>query len=332
MAGRNKQVYKVTYPNGKIYVGMDLTGSISYFGSPSAKERIAADLADHRLDLTARKQILWESDTATDAEVRAMEVKLIREHRSNDPAVGYNLTPKFLAPAEHAPMVPMRWYGRPEGDNHQLRIAPRLFSGEKTNHPEQVQLRAFLDDTEALLAASKINGPWALRLDVGLSPDLDLLDKRDLDNYAKPLASRLKKDDGLVSVWCTKQHDEQSFVRIEAAREMPAPSTDILLATTTASWEAHAAQEQIYAAAAGATELPAGPVRLELAFVVGPSRNWLNLWKPTIDSLGPLLGHENPFRAWNPCDGRITELGMHLTVDHTLRNQVVIGIAAASTV
>ena len=34
--GRNKQVYKITYPNGKIYVGMDLTGAISYFGSPSA--------------------------------------------------------------------------------------------------------------------------------------------------------------------------------------------------------------------------------------------------------------------------------------------------------
>ena len=46
---RRKQVYKITYPNGKIYVGMDLTGAISYFGSPSAKERIAADLAEHRL-------------------------------------------------------------------------------------------------------------------------------------------------------------------------------------------------------------------------------------------------------------------------------------------
>jgi hypothetical protein len=63
----------------EIYVGTDLTGSISYFGSPSAKERIAADLAEHRLDLTARKEILWESDTATDAEVRAMETKLIHE-------------------------------------------------------------------------------------------------------------------------------------------------------------------------------------------------------------------------------------------------------------
>jgi hypothetical protein len=92
---RQKQIYKITYPNRMIYVGMDLTGSISYFGSPSAKDRMAADLAEHRLDLTARKQILWESDTATDAEVRAMEIKLIRELHANDPAIGYNLTPRL---------------------------------------------------------------------------------------------------------------------------------------------------------------------------------------------------------------------------------------------
>jgi hypothetical protein len=67
-----KQVYKITYPNGKIYVGSDLTGTMTYFGSPSqkAKERIFADLADYRLDLTVRKEILWESPSATDAEVR----------------------------------------------------------------------------------------------------------------------------------------------------------------------------------------------------------------------------------------------------------------------
>jgi hypothetical protein len=74
---RRKQVYKITYPNGMMYVGMDLTGSVTYFGSPSAKERIAADLGEHVHDFTARKQILWESDTATDAEARAMEIRLI---------------------------------------------------------------------------------------------------------------------------------------------------------------------------------------------------------------------------------------------------------------
>ena len=93
---RRKQVYKITYPNGKIYVGMDLTGSLLYVGSPSAHEQIAADLEleSHQFDLTLRKEILWESETATDTEVRAMEVKLIRDTGANDPAIGYNRSPR----------------------------------------------------------------------------------------------------------------------------------------------------------------------------------------------------------------------------------------------
>lgn len=96
--GRRKQVYKITYPNGKIYVGMDLTGTLTYFGSPSArtKERIVADLDAQRLDLTVRKEILWESETASDAEVRTMEMKLIRDTGANNPKVGYNLSPRWL--------------------------------------------------------------------------------------------------------------------------------------------------------------------------------------------------------------------------------------------
>jgi hypothetical protein len=193
----------------------------------------------------------------------------------------------------------MRWYARPEGDNHQLRVGPRLESWNKASDPDQVRLRVFLDDTEALLAASRIDGPWALRLDVGLPTGRDLLNMADPDNYAYPLASRLK-DAALASVWCTKQHSQHSFVRIEAARAMPAPSRDVLVARTTASYEKLAFKEQIHAAVADAAELPPGPVRLELAFVVGPSRNWLNLWKPTIDSLEPLLGRDpSENRAWH---------------------------------
>ena len=64
---------------------MDLIGPLLNVGSPSARERIAADLDAHRLDLTLRKEILWESETATDDEVRAMEAKLIRGHRRERP-------------------------------------------------------------------------------------------------------------------------------------------------------------------------------------------------------------------------------------------------------
>jgi hypothetical protein len=222
----------------------------------------------------------------------------------------------------------MRWYSRPEGDCLQLRVKPRLASWNKSDHPDQVRLRAYLDDTRSLLAPVGIDGPWALRLDVGLPTGRDLLDMADLDNYAYPLAYHLK-DPGLVSVWCTKQHGEQSFVRIEAARAKPQPSMEVLVAKTTASAQTPAYKEQVRAAVAGAAELRPGPVRLELAFVVGPRRrNWLGLWKQTIDSLDPLLGRTYPDRAWHPLDGRITELGMHLTVDDALGNNVVIGIAA----
>ncbi|MDV3135003.1 hypothetical protein [Mycobacterium sp. 29Ha] len=245
-----------------------------------------------------------------------------------DSAVGYNLETRFVLPAEDTVAPPMRWYSRPEGDKLGLRVAPRLASWEKADHPDQVRLREYLADTEALLAASRVHGPWALRLDVGLPSGRDLLDMADLDNYAYPLANHLQ-DPGLVSVWCTKQHSEQSFVRIEPARETAPPSIDVLVARTTASASTVAYKEQIDATVAFASELPPGPVRLELAFVVGPGRNWLNLWKQTIDSLGPLLGRTYPWQPWHPLDGRITELGMHLTVDPAFRYEVVIGIAAA---
>ena len=91
----------------------------------------------------------------------------------------------------------------------------------------------------------------------------------DLDNYAYPLAYHLR-DPGLVSVWCTKQHSEQSLVRIEPAREISPPSIDVLVARTTASASTVTYKEQIDATVAFASELPPGPVRLELAFVVGP--------------------------------------------------------------
>ena len=90
-----KIVYKITWPNGKAYIGSDLTDTISYFGSPDS-DLIAADFTrDERHDLTIRREILWESETATDAEVRAKEMELIREHRTNDPTVGYNQQPKL---------------------------------------------------------------------------------------------------------------------------------------------------------------------------------------------------------------------------------------------
>jgi hypothetical protein len=92
---RIQVVYKITYPNGKIYVGQDVTDSINYFGSAS-DDLIARDFTrEQRRDFTIRREILWESDTASRAEVTAKEVEFIVALRSNNPSVGYNQWPKF---------------------------------------------------------------------------------------------------------------------------------------------------------------------------------------------------------------------------------------------
>jgi hypothetical protein len=89
-----KCVYKITYPNGKIYIGQDLTDSINYFGSANSL-LIAKDFSrNERRDFTIRKQILWESQDAEDSEVTSKERELIILHRANDPAIGYNRRPK----------------------------------------------------------------------------------------------------------------------------------------------------------------------------------------------------------------------------------------------
>ena len=89
-----KVVYKITYPNGKIYIGKDLTDSINYFGSAS-HSLIAADFTRvQRKDFTIRREILGESETATDSEVNQKEVEYVLALRSNDHALGYNRWPR----------------------------------------------------------------------------------------------------------------------------------------------------------------------------------------------------------------------------------------------
>jgi hypothetical protein len=88
-------VYKITYPNGKIYVGQDITDSANYFGSASSA-LIRADFTPEQLaDFTICRQILWQVSSAPKAEVDRRELQAILELRANDPAVGYNRWPRF---------------------------------------------------------------------------------------------------------------------------------------------------------------------------------------------------------------------------------------------
>jgi len=90
-----KVIYKITYPNRKIYIGKDLTDNVNYFGSANP-ELIRVDFSREELmDFTIKKKILWESETATDQEVNRKEIEYINLYQSNNPEIGYNRWPKF---------------------------------------------------------------------------------------------------------------------------------------------------------------------------------------------------------------------------------------------
>jgi len=87
-----KIVYKITYPNGKIYIGKELTDSINYFGSASDK-LIAKDFSrEQRKKFSICKEILFES--YDELEINRKEVELILQYQSNNPDIGYNQWPK----------------------------------------------------------------------------------------------------------------------------------------------------------------------------------------------------------------------------------------------
>jgi len=69
---------------------MDLTGSVGYLGSPNSKAIEADVTPEQRRDMTIRREIIWESELATDAEVRQKEIEFIKALGSNDPSIGYN--------------------------------------------------------------------------------------------------------------------------------------------------------------------------------------------------------------------------------------------------
>lgn len=93
-----KVIYKITYPTGKIYIGKDSTNSARYMGSPNRlliNEDFETLSEEVRRSYSLHKEILWQSDTATEAELATKEVEFIRKYRANDPRVGYNRWPKF---------------------------------------------------------------------------------------------------------------------------------------------------------------------------------------------------------------------------------------------
>jgi hypothetical protein len=176
--------------------------------------------------------------------------------------------------------------------------------------------------------------PLSIWLDVGLPGEVPLLALNDLDNYLFPFVPILGKRVGrrFTSVWASKRHAATSYLAVGQSLDVADPGGECAFwVETSVSYEKAAYKEAIRDQLTAARRLPDGAVALQLAFVVGPGRAWANLWKPTIDALGPILGRDENAQEWNIRDGRITALGLHCTIDPDHGQDVGIAIRAAIT-
>jgi hypothetical protein len=239
------------------------------------------------------------------------------------------------------------FFERPDGPAITLRSTPRLANWNRSGESGGARLTRALGYSQHLTdpQLSACSGPIALRFDVGLPRAVRLLDERDLDNYLLPLTAHLaeRSPHPIVSVWGCKRYADETTLRIETARPRPeqadrAGQGVAMTVTTSAVGDRENFKagfrkdihDLVSDHVAESEPLPDGPVILEASFVVGPSRNWLDLWWSTIDGLGPLLGQSPAAPEFRPRDGRIVDLGLHCAVDPDLDTDVVIGLRATT--
>lgn len=92
-------VFKITFPNSKIYVGSDTARTamldfFKYFGSPrQAKKEMLADMAEYisgSYPYVLKKEILYAEENVMIGRVLKMEQEFIKSLNAKDPSVGYN--------------------------------------------------------------------------------------------------------------------------------------------------------------------------------------------------------------------------------------------------
>lgn len=233
-------------------------------------------------------------------------------------------------------MIEPAFYSKPAMHRHRLEVAPALASWDKAGSPGRARVEAFTGHACSVVADSvaATAGQLAIGLDVGLPETVHLLTLNDLDNYLFPVMQALAKRTGrdIVSAWAVKRYAEESYITVGQAMSVADPGGVCAFhMETSASYEKRAYKEAIRDRAATAEPLQEGGVSLQIAFAVGPGRTWPNLWKPTIDALGPILGRDDGASEWNARDGRITELGLHCIIDPDRGHDVAIAIRASGS-
>lgn len=173
-------------------------------------------------------------------------------------------------------------------------------------------------------ALAQIAGDVVLDLTIGVPAWQPLTRGRRLDNYLLLMASQLGQR-RIPAVFGRKIHGNVSSLRVGPARYRAADVPPDMQVRASGQPEAPDWMKQVSdacAAAIDSDEPGTEAVLLDLAFAVSSLRSWTNLWKPTIDALGPLLGTDFSKAPWAPRDDRIVEMGLHRISDDSVGDDV----------
>jgi hypothetical protein len=193
-----------------------------------------------------------------------------------------------------------------------------------------MRLQAYLAETVRALGPLPDNvANLFLRLDVDVLRPAALLRHFDLENYLTPLVRHLGAH-LFCFVGATKRVGGGSLLRIGVAEPQHIGSDDwahfscnISGATGTNDWKT---ELRAALAATQPAQLPPGPVAARIAWRCPARRNWVQLWKPTGDAMGPVLGEPDSRNPFNPFDDRIVSLELHRCSDETMGNTIDVGM------
>lgn len=212
-----------------------------------------------------------------------------------------------------------RMYAAADGPGLQLNMTPRLASWDRGTHPSQIALQQFLNHVHdvASVPMSQMPNRGSLRLGGPFA-------RGDLDNYLFPILHRLGHD-RFVSARAVREPGSFTLTIASAVMRNHPEDWNFAFArtkrsTVLAAWKDEV-REQIQSQVA---RTATGPIDLELCLRLSGRRNWATLWKPAIDSLGPILGEGD--RPHHPRDDLIEALGVHRLVDDDLGHDIEIGI------
>ncbi len=202
-------------------------------------------------------------------------------------------------------------------------LKPLLASWDAKTHPNQIRLQAYLDEVQQRVGELSHDRLF-LHLEVDVEQAKRLERHHDLENYLTPLVARLGREKFVLAT-ATKFVGGGS--RLTVGKAVAGARPDFAGLEFQCSCSSEDVKKEVRQRLLDQPPLPSGPVEVWHAWRCPPQQNWVSLWKPTGDGMGPVLGEPYPDRPYYPNDDRIVSIAMHLTVDPALaRNTREVGV------